>query len=169
MSIFKIRLIPDPVLRKVSEPVTAFDAVLHKLLDDMAETMYAAPGVGLAANQIGVARRVVVIDVTEEKSGLLELINPEIIARDNTAASSEEGCLSIPEYRDIISRSSKVTVQAQNRNGEVFTFGAEDLLSRCVQHELDHLDGVLFVDHLSRLKQEFFHKWLKKQEWFLAQ
>lgn len=166
MSLLKIRVIPDPVLRKVAAPVTTFDVTLHKLLDDMAETMYAAPGVGLAANQIGVLQRVIVVDITEEKSGLLELVNPEIIEKESPVIASEEGCLSIPEYRDSLDRFPKITVRAQNRNAEVFTFQAEDLLARCVQHEIDHLNGVLFVDHLSRLKREFFQKWLKKQEWF---
>jgi peptide deformylase len=128
----------------------------------MAETMVAANGVGLAAPKIGVQTRVAVIDVSEEQDQRIELINPEIVQRVGSVAS-EEGCLSIPRYRDTISRNAAVTVKAQNRRGDWFEIEGEGLLSMCLQHEIDHLNGVLFVDHLSRIKREFFRRWLKKQ------
>lgn len=162
MAVKKLVLYPDPRLKERCDTVTAFDAELHTLLDDMAETMIAAVGVGLAAPQIGIQRRIAVIDVSEEQNERIELINPEIVERAGNV-SSEEGCLSIPGYRDTLSRSATVRVKAQNRHGEWFELGGEGLLSMCLQHELDHLDGVLFIDRLSRIKREMFRRWLKKQ------
>jgi peptide deformylase len=129
--------------------------------------MYAADGVGLAACQIGELQRVAVIDVSRGRDEVIELVNPEIVSRTGKAAS-EEGCLSIRGvegeiYRDTINRSTGVALRAQNRSGEFFELDAQELLAICIQHELDHLDGVLFIDHLSRLKRELFKRWFKKQ------
>lgn len=162
MAIRKIVFYPDPVLKQPAERVTDFDAALHNLLDDMRATMIAAVGIGLAAPQIGISKRIAVIDVSEEQNSPIELINPEIIAR-NGSVTSEEGCLSIPRFRDTIKRSETVTVRAQNRLGGWLEIPGEGLLSMCLQHEIDHLDGVLFIDRLSRLKRELFRRWFKQQ------
>jgi len=162
MALLDIKIYPDPILKQKAEDVTVFDQKLEKLLDDMAQTMYAAPGVGLAAPQIGICQRVAVVDVSEDRNDLIHLVNPEIILREGKK-SGEEGCLSIPEYRDTVERSASISVRAFDKKGKQFEFDATDLLSVCVQHELDHLDGVLFVDRLSRLKRELFKKWVQKQ------
>lgn len=162
MALREIVIYPDPRLREVAQPVTTFDANLHTLLSDMAETMYVSKGIGLAAPQVGVLQRVAVVDVSAEETHLIELINPEIVSATGETPS-EEGCLSIPDYRDVISRSKSVVVKAQNRKGEPFELQASGLLAICLQHEIDHLNGVLFIDKLSRLKKEMFKKWLKKQ------
>lgn len=162
MTVRKLVIYPDARLKEQCDDVTTFDAELHNLLDDMLETMIAAVGVGLAAPQIGIQKRVTVIDVSEEQNQPIELINPTIVARSGSV-SSEEGCLSIPRYRDTITRSATVTVKAQDRHGGWFELQGEGLLSMCLQHEIDHLNGVLFVDHLSRIKRDFFKRWLKKQ------
>jgi peptide deformylase len=138
-----------------------FDEELHQLLDDMRETMYHSQGIGLAGNQVNVTLRVAVLDVSEDKSGPLDVVNPEIIGTTGNVASSE-GCLSIPEYRDTIARHKGVTVRAFNRLGEEYTIEANGILAICLQHEIDHLNGVLFTDHLSFLKRQFFQKWCKK-------
>ncbi len=163
MTIRDIVCIPEPVLREVASVVTKFDAELHKLLDDMAVTMYAAKGIGLAAPQVGISKRVVVINVTEDEKDIIELVNPEII-ESSGKIKSEEGCLSIPGFRESINRLAKVKVRAFSRDGEPFEIEGEELLSRCLQHEIDHLNGVLFIDHLSRLKKGIFKQWLKKNE-----
>ena len=162
MALRKLVIYPDPRLKERCGDVSSFDSELHTLLDDMRETMMTAVGVGLAAPQIGVQKRIAVIDVSEEQNQPIELINPEIIAATGSV-NSEEGCLSIPRYRDTISRRASVTVKAQNRHGDWFEVGGDGLLSMCLQHEIDHLNGVLFIDHLSRIKREFFRRWLKKQ------
>lgn len=162
MSFLDIRLYPDPILKQPASSVEKFDSTLHKLLDDMAETMYEADGIGLAAPQVGVSQRVAVADVSEKRNDVLEVVNPIIVAREGKVPS-EEGCLSIPEYRDTIQRSEAVTVQAMDRNGNPIEIKATGLLAICLQHEIDHLDGILFVDHLSRLKRELFKGWLKKR------
>lgn len=162
MSVREIVIFPDPVLKQVAQPVSSFDRALHKLLDDMAHTMYEAPGVGLAANQVGELTRVAVVDVSRDQDELIELINPEIVSRQGKT-SGEEGCLSIPDYRDVVERSERISVKYLDRSGKPLTLEADGLLSVCIQHEIDHLDGVLFVDRLSRLKRELFKKWLKKQ------
>lgn len=146
MAIRKILHIEDEMLRKKSRVVDKFDARLHTLLDDMKETMYAQDGVGLAAPQVAVLKRVVVIDVGE---GILELINPEIIATEGEQDGAE-GCLSVPGRRGEVVRPKKVTVRAQNRYGEVFELTGEDLLARCLCHETDHLNGQLYVDIMHR-------------------
>lgn len=162
MSTLEILIYPDPRLREKAEPVTAFDQELHSFLDSMKETMYAADGIGLAATQVGMMKRIAVIDTTPDGTGYRELINPEIL-RAEGSAQSKEGCLSIPDFRETITRKGTVTVRAFDRNGKQYEFEAEELLAYCVQHEIDHLDGILFVDRLTPLKKQIFAKWVKKQ------
>src|SRR5574343_1532340 len=152
MALLPILRFPDPRLKKVALPVAKVDDSIRKLVSDMAETMYEAPGIGLAATQVNVHKRVVVIDVSEDKSGLLALINPEIIARSGEQVC-EEGCLSVPGIYDKVTRAEKVRVRGLNPNGKTFEFDADGLLAVCVQHELDHLEGKVFVEYLSPLKQ----------------
>lgn len=161
MARLEILKYPDPVLKTVSAEVENFDAALHSLLDDMAETMYAASGVGLAAPQVGVLKRITVVDVSREENELREFINPRIIEKTGQT-SSEEGCLSIPDYRDVVNRNAELVVQAQDRHGKSFEVKADGLLAICLQHEIDHLDGVLFIDRLSYLKRSMFKNWFKK-------
>ena len=153
---------PDPRLRTRAQPVTHFDAALGTLIDDMFETMYAAPGIGLAATQVDVHKRLIVIDLSKEHDEPLVLINPEILAREGEA-NTEEGCLSVPGIFDEVKRAAKVRVRAHDRNGEVFERDFEDILAVCIQHEMDHLDGKLFVDYLSDLKRERIRKRLDKE------
>ena len=161
---------PDPVLAKAGEPVTVFDEDLKTLVEEMFESMYAAHGIGLAAPQIGLSKRITVIDVSFKKNPeeKLVLINPEIIEREGQLYE-EEGCLSLPEIRDKVKRAAKVKVRAQNVKGEWFEMEGEELLSRAFQHEIDHLDGVLFIDRLSRLKKDLtirkIKKLIKNGEW----
>lgn len=143
---------PDPRLRKVASPVVAVTPDVVKLVRDMAETMYAAPGIGLAATQVDVHKRIVVMDLSETKDDLRVFINPEIIASEG-AVETEEGCLSVPGYYDDVTRAARVRVRALNERGESFELDAEGLLAVCIQHELDHLVGKVFVDHLSPLKR----------------
>jgi peptide deformylase len=153
---------PDPRLRTRAQPVTRFDAELNQLVDDMFETMYAAPGIGLAATQVDVHKRVMVIDVSKDGDQPLVFINPEILSREGEE-SSEEGCLSVPDNFADVKRAAKVRVRAYDRNGEVFERDYDDVLAVCVQHEMDHLDGKLFVDYLSDLKRERIRKKLEKE------
>ena len=153
---------PDPRLRTRAQPVTRFDAELGQLVDDMFETMYAAPGIGLAATQVDVHKRLIVIDVSKDRDQPLVFINPEILSREGEEIS-EEGCLSVPENFAEVKRAEKVRVRAQGRNGEVFERDYDGLLAVCVQHEIDHLDGKLFVDYLSDLKRERIRKKLEKE------
>lgn len=162
MTVLDITKYPDPVLKTPAQEVSSVDAVVRKLLEDMTETMYAAEGIGLAAPQVGILQRVAVIDVSESRNEVIHLINPEITASSGEVPS-EEGCLSIPEYRETITRKELVTVRALNGKGEPIEIRAEGLLAICLQHEIDHLDGVLFVDRLSRLKREMFKRWHKKK------
>lgn len=162
MALLPILRFPDPRLHTRASPVREVTDVIRKLIADMAETMYEAPGIGLAATQVDVHKRIVVIDVSEDKSGLLALINPEIIARDGEQVC-EEGCLSVPGIYDKVSRAEHVRVRAMNQQGETFEFDAEGLLAVCVQHELDHLEGMVFVQHLSQLKQTRIKGKLAKQ------
>ena len=152
MALLPILEYPDPRLKKVATPVTAFTPDLVRLVRDMAETMYTAPGVGLAATQVDVHKRVIVIDVSQAKDDLVVLVNPEIIASSGEV-ECEEGCLSVPGYFDRVYRAAKVTVRARNERGEPFERTAEDMLAVCVQHEMDHLVGRMFVDYLSPLKR----------------
>jgi peptide deformylase len=154
---------PDPVLKKPSAPVARVDEEIRQLLDDMAETMYAADGVGLAAPQVGISRRVVVIDTSPRQEGqkLLHLVNPEILKTEGETVFTE-GCLSVPGEAEDVQRAAKVWVRAIGRDGKAFELEAEGLLAIALQHEIDHLDGTLFVDHLSSLKRELIRKRMKK-------
>ena len=163
MAIKKIFTFPDPVLRQKVETITNFDASLTQLAADLAETMYAAPGAGLAANQIGVCLRIVVVDVSndEEKKNHLVLVNPEIIEKEGCQVD-EEGCLSVIDLTANVERYSKLVVRAQDLDGKTWEFPAEDFFARVIQHELDHLNGILFIDHLSVLKRSLYKRRLKK-------
>ncbi|HSY69984.1 MAG TPA: peptide deformylase [Edaphobacter sp.] len=154
---------PDPVLQKPGEKVTVFDAKLKKLVDEMFESMYAAQGIGLAAPQIAISKRITVIDVSFKKDPeeRIALINPEIIEREGKQVE-EEGCLSLPEIREKVTRAAKVKVKAQDVSGEWFEVEGDELLARALQHEIDHLDGVLFIDRLSRLKRDLVIRKIKK-------
>lgn len=154
---------PEPLLKETSAPVTHFDENLKKLAEDMAETMYAAPGVGLAAPQVGVSKRLVVIDCApkSEEPHLMKIVNPEIIAREGEVFE-EEGCLSVPGYYAKVSRSARITVRHQDLEGKTVELEADGLLAIAFQHEIDHLDGILFIDHLSPLKKSIFRKKYKK-------
>ena len=151
MALLPILRYPDPRLHTVATPVVRVDDEVRKLIADMAETMYEAPGIGLAATQVDVHKRIVVIDVSEDKSGLMALINPEILERSGEQVC-EEGCLSVPGIYEKVSRAERVKVRALNEKGEPFEFEADGLLAVCVQHEIDHLDGKVFVEYLSPLK-----------------
>ncbi len=160
MTIKPLIILPDPVLRQVSKPIERVDTDLKRLADDMLETMYDAPGIGLAAIQIGVPRRMLVIDVSregEEKQPQV-FINPEIIKSSDERSVYEEGCLSIPDYYAEVERPATVTVKYLDRDGKEQTTEADGLLATCLQHEIDHLNGVLFIDHISRLKREMVIK-----------
>ncbi len=156
MALREIIVIPDPRLKLVSDPVATVDTEVRKLADDMLETMYEAPGIGLAAIQIAVPRRVVTIDLArkDEPRKPVVLINPEIIWRSDELSSYEEGCLSIPEYYEEVERPAKCRIRYQDLDGKVQELDCEGLMATCVQHEIDHLNGVLFIDYLSRLKRE---------------
>jgi peptide deformylase len=162
MALRTILEFPDPRLRTKAQSVTRFDAALGTLIDDMLETMYAAPGIGLAATQVDVHQRVIVIDLSKEHNDPLVLVNPEILSREGEA-STEEGCLSVPGIFDEVKRAAKVRVRAQDRSGQTFERDYEDILAVCIQHEMDHIDGKLFVDYLSDLKRERIRKKLDKE------
>ncbi len=162
MSLRTILEFPDPRLRTRALPVTRFDAELGRLIDDMLETMYAAPGIGLAATQVDAPLRLLVIDISEQRNEPLVFINPEILAREGVAVT-EEGCLSVPGVFDEVQRAAKIRVRAQDRSGEAFERDYEGTLAVCVQHEMDHIDGKLFVDYLSDLKRERIRKKLEKE------
>ena len=151
MALLPILHYPDPRLHTRATPVEAIDAGIRKLAADMAETMYAAPGIGLAATQVNVHKRLLVLDVSEDKSQLKVFINPEILVKDGTC-EGEEGCLSVPGVYETVKRSERVTVRALDLDGKPFEVAADGLLAICLQHEIDHLDGKVFVDYLSRLK-----------------
>ena len=163
MALLDIITYPDPRLKVTCDPVKDITDDIRSLLNNMAETMYAAPGIGLAAPQVGISKRIIVIDVSEECNSPLVLINPSIV-EVHGKAESEEGCLSVPDYRDVLTRSAEVLVKGLDLDGNEVEVEADDLLARCLQHEIDHLDGILFFDHLSRIKKEFFKRWAKKQE-----
>ncbi|MEW6601672.1 MAG: peptide deformylase, partial [Nitrospirota bacterium] len=157
MAVLKIVKYPEEVLKRKTNPVNEFDSELQKLIDDMIETMYAAPGVGLAANQVGISKQVTVIDVSsrDESSSLIVLVNPEIVHSEGED-NSEEGCLSIPEYTTIVKRAGKVKVKGLDRSGSPLEIEADGLLARALQHEIDHLNGFLLIDRIGRIKREFF-------------
>ncbi len=163
MSLLNILHYPDERLHKVAAPVSQVDDNVRALVDDMVETMYAARGIGLAAIQVNVQKRVVVIDVSEERNELRVLINPEIVKKDGET-SFEEGCLSVPGIYDWVTRAETVTVKALDRDGVPFEVKADGLLAICLQHEIDHLNGKVFVQHLSQLKQKRIRSKLQKQE-----
>ncbi len=164
----EIRIYPDPVLRNKTARVEKIDSSLDRLIEDMIVTMHAAPGVGLAANQVGVALQLAVIDLSsreneEQRHPLLVIINPEILSAEGSV-TEEEGCLSIPDYAEKVKRAARIKVRAQDRTGKFFEVDAEGLLAKALQHEIDHLNGVLFVDRLSPLKKNIFKRRYKKMK-----
>ena len=161
MALLTILHHPDPRLRKKTPPVQKFDQELQRLIDDLFETMYAAPGVGLAANQVGVQLRLAVMDCSDEHDQPLVLINPEIVESADRQ-EMEEGCLSVPDIRDKVQRYNKLKLRALDRHGQPYELEAEGLMAQCVQHEIDHLDGKLYIDYLSSLKRERIKKKLAK-------
>ena len=165
VKIYDIVKYPDPVLSKRGEAVTAFDEKLKTLVEDMFESMYAAHGIGLAAPQIGISQRLTVIDISFKKNPeeKIVLINPEVIEK-NGKQYEEEGCLSLPEIREKVNRAAWVKVRAQDVDGNWFEIEGEELLARALQHEIDHLDGVLFIDRLSRLKRDLVKRQIKKMQ-----
>src|SRR3954470_12612577 len=163
MAILEILQYPDPRLGVPAKRVEKIDAATRKLVDDMAETMYAAPGVGLAASQVDVHLQILVIDVSEDHSDLRVFINPEITRREGVAVN-QEGCLSVPGVYDNVERAESVTVTALDRNGSRFTLNASGMLAACIQHEMDHLHGKVFIDYLSDLKQNRVRAKLKKRQ-----
>ena len=162
----KILIEPDPILRKKCEPLEKVDKEIKKLMDDMLETMYAAPGIGLAAIQVGILKRLVVIDISkaEEKKNPIFLINPQIIHKSKKTSVYEEGCLSLPGQFAEIERPAECTLKYVDYNGREKELKAEGLLATCVQHEVDHLNGTLFIDYLSKLKKDMIIKKLVKQK-----
>jgi len=162
MALREILVYPDARLRQKAAPVETVDDSIRTLVDDMAETMYAAPGIGLAAIQINVAQRVIVIDTSEDKSDLVVFINPEIVESDGDQRV-DEGCLSVPGVFAPVDRAENIRVRALDRNGDAFEMEASGLLAVCIQHEIDHLDGKVFVDYLSRMKQGRIKKRMEKE------
>jgi peptide deformylase len=163
MTTLNILHFPDPRLRTVAKPVEQVNDSIRQLADDMLETMYAAPGIGLAATQVNVDKRVVVIDISEEKNQPLCLINPEILDLDGVE-EMEEGCLSVPGVYERVQRADRVRIRALDREGQAYELEADGLLAVCIQHEIDHLDGKLFVDYLSQLKRTRIRKKLEKEQ-----
>jgi peptide deformylase len=163
MSLLPIIRYPDPRLHKVAAPVSAVDDGIRALVANMAETMYAAPGVGLAATQVDVHKRIIVIDTSDTRDQLLVLINPEIVA-SHGVSSFEEGCLSVPGIYELIARAERISVRALGLDGEPFLLDADGVRAVCIQHEIDHLQGRVFVEYLSRLKQTRIRAKLQKQQ-----
>jgi peptide deformylase len=162
MAVLNILRYPDARLHKLAVPVTVFDEPLRKLVQDMADTMYSAPGIGLAATQIDVHKQVIVVDVSDRRDSLVVLVNPVIV--ESTGVSDiEEGCLSVPGIYELVERAERVKVRAYDQNGNSFTLEAQGLLSVCIQHEIDHLKGKVFVEYLSQLKQQRVRAKLAKQ------
>jgi len=160
--ILNILKYPDKKLRTIAKPVVSFDETIKQQVKDMFETMYEAPGIGLAATQVNFHQRIIVIDVSEQCNEPICLINPEIIEKSGEI-QWEEGCLSVPDYYENVIRANDIKVQALNQNGETFELEASEMLSVCIQHEIDHLDGILFIDHLSKLKQKRLKKKTEKK------
>ncbi|MFM8444121.1 MAG: peptide deformylase [Methylococcus sp.] len=163
MALLTILEFPDERLRKKAKPVEVVDQSTRQLIDDMLETMYAAPGIGLAANQVNIQKRIIVLDISEEKNAPLALINPEILSKEGQE-ESDEGCLSVPGVFEKVKRAEKIRVKALNREGETFEMDADGILAVCIQHEIDHLEGKLFVDYLSPLKRQLARKKVKKEQ-----
>ena len=164
MAILSILKFPDPRLHKVAKPVTTFDERIRAIAADLGDTMYEANGVGLAATQVDIHERIVVVDTSETRDQLQVFINPEIIAQSIEKKEWEEGCLSVPEVYDIVTRPDRVRVRALDLNGQPFELDCDELLAVCLQHEIDHLNGKVFVQHLSKLKQNRLKAKIKKQE-----
>jgi len=166
MAIKPIQIVPDPVLRKIAEPVEIITDETKQMLDDMAQTMYDAPGIGLAAIQVGVPKRVIVIDLSrdDQKKNPLYFVNPEIVVNSDNNAIYEEGCLSVPGQFAEIKRPNKCQVKYLDYRGNEKILDAEGLLATCIQHEIDHLEGILFIDYLSKLKKSMIIKKLSKQK-----
>ncbi len=167
MALLTILEYPDARLKRIAAPVAVFDAALKTLVENMTATMYDAPGIGLAATQVDVHKRVIVIDVSSDKSDLKVIINPEIVAASGEIVG-EEGCLSVPEYYDNVRRAAQITLKAQDATGASYTLEADGLLAVCIQHEMDHLQGKVFVEHLSQLKQIRVKTKMKKRARELA-
>jgi len=163
MALLPILEYPDPRLKKVAAPVAAVTPEIRKLVRDLAETMYSAPGVGLAATQVNVHKQVIVIDISDLKDKLRVFINPELLSAEGEA-ECEEGCLSVPGYYDKVTRAARVRVRAQDAQGETFELDADGLLAVCIQHEMDHLQGKLFVEYLSPLKRARLAAKLRKKQ-----
>ena len=163
MALLQILAYPDPRLRKVAAPVAAVTPEVQRLIRDMAETMYAAPGIGLAATQVDVHKRIVVIDTSETRDALKVFVNPEILATEGEA-ECEEGCLSVPGYYERVRRAAWVKVRAQDAQGQPFELEADGMLAVCIQHETEHLEGKIFVDHLSALKRQRLAARLRKRQ-----
>lgn len=163
MALLKILYFPDPRLRIRAKPVKTVDANIRQFIDNMFETMYTVPGIGLAATQVNVHKQIIIIDISREKNQPLCFINPKILSHEGTICK-EEGCLSLPTIFEYVERANYITVQAINYSGELFTMKAEDVLSVCIQHEMDHLKGKLFVDYISSLKRQRIRKQLEKQQ-----
>ena len=163
MALLQILAYPDPRLRKIATPVAAVTPEIQRLIRDMAETMYAAPGIGLAATQVDVHKRIVVIDISETRDDLRVFVNPEILASEGEA-ECEEGCLSVPGYYDRVRRAARIKVRAQDSQGQPFELEADGMLAVCIQHETEHLEGKIFVDHLSALKRQRLAARLRKRQ-----
>ena len=164
MATLKILEFPNPNLRKIAVPVTSFDSDLKCLIDDMFETMYEANGIGLAATQVDVHKRLLVLDVSEERNDPKVFVNPTIVVIESDLADYDEGCLSVPGFYETVSRPRKIKVSAQDKEGSQFELEADGVLSVCIQHEIDHLDGKLFVDYLSSLKRNRIKDKLQKEQ-----
>ena len=164
MATLKILQFPNPNLRKIAVPVTSFDNDLKCLIDNMFETMYEANGIGLAATQVDVHKRLLVLDVSEERNDPKVFVNPTIDVIESALADYDEGCLSVPGFYETVSRPKKITVSAQDKEGSQFEIEADGVLSVCIQHEIDHLDGKLFVDYLSSLKRNRIKDKLQKEQ-----
>lgn len=162
MAKLEILEFPDPRLRTIAKPVEVFDDALRTLVDDMFETMYEAPGIGLAATQVNVHKQLIVIDISDNKSEPLVFINPALEVLDESLSEYDEGCLSVPGFYETVSRPKRVKINAIDRNGAAFEMIAEGLLATCIQHEMDHLNGKLFVDYLSTLKRQRIRSKLEK-------
>ena len=163
MAVLTVLHFPDPNLRKIAEPVQSIDTDIRQLAQDMLETMYEERGIGLAATQVNVQKRLIVMDLSDEKNAPLILVNPEITAAEGSE-ESQEGCLSVPGYYEKVTRSEKISYRYLDIDGKTVADEAEGLLAVCIQHEIDHLDGKLFIDYLSPLKRQMLQKKLKKQE-----
>ena len=162
MSLMTILEFPDPRLRRIASPVEQVDDALRTILDDMLETMYHAEGIGLAATQVDIHKRMLVMDISEDKANPMVFINPEITVLDEEPLGHEEGCLSVPGYYELVQRPRKVRIQALDRDGNPFELDAEGILAVCIQHEVDHLNGRLFVDYISALKRQRIKNKLEK-------